>query len=108
MIRPQLFNVTWERVNEAEAEIGDTERRGMLRAGLRLREAVNAVWEYPDRGNDHLGVQANCSEPTSASWVTAHFREYRTGESIALSIHFPASTTPASRARLVRALSCYL
>ena len=37
------FAVTYERVNEEEARIGDTDRRGYLGVNLGLRDALNLM-----------------------------------------------------------------
>jgi hypothetical protein len=99
------FDVTYTRVNEREAEQGGTDRHGMEDTGLRLWEAIKAAHNVASHASEACGTYASGSDPRAARWMTCESLEWETGDSVEASIHFPANTTPASRARLVRVLT---
>lgn len=99
-----LFDVTYARVNEREAEQGGTDRHGIEDTGLRLSQAVCVAHNIAALASESRGTYASDSDPRAARWVTCESIEWETGDSVEASIHFPVNTTPASRARLVRAL----
>lgn len=99
-----LFDVTYARVNEREAEQGGTDRHGMEDSGLRLCDAIATAHKVASNASEARGTYASDSDPRAARWMTCESIEWETGDSVEASIHFPINTTPASRARLVRAL----
>ena len=87
-----------------ELEAGETDRRD-LSEPLSLRDAIDAARAAPGAHSSTEYVEADCSVPTAARWMRAVSGDWRTGESIETTVHFPASLTPATRARLVRLLT---
>lgn len=102
------FSVTFTRFNTAELAQGCAPRQGFVDCGLSLREAVHAVHAATSSHAATCGVQANDSQPGAARWLSTYVTEFDTGDAVELSVHFPTTTTTASRARLVRALTARL
>lgn len=98
------FSVTWERVNDAEATEGDTMRRGFVIRDVSLHDAVQACEREQCPMSETASTYASDSEPRMARWYSAEIREWESGDTLTLSVHFPDSTTGSSRARLCRAL----
>lgn len=99
------FNVTFERINQQEAEAGETNRHGMYEENLTLRDAIYSAQHVAHYRSAHQCTEASDSKPEHARWVSAHYSEWETGDDVTASIHFPRCTTPASAARLVRLLT---
>lgn len=99
-----LFNLTYELVDEDEAEAGDTYRRGYLAEELTLRQAVDSLTE----GISEVQVVEASEYPVDhPSWVTVQGTNWLTGDSVSNSLHFPDHLTGASRRRICRLLGCY-
>jgi len=102
------FNVTYEIWGEADAEAGDTDRRGFISEDTDLRSAVTDLFETRTAHCSGIEcVEPNCCRPDfqNARWITAYNgMEFLTGDRESRSLHFPESMTPASRARLCKLL----
>ncbi len=94
------FSVTYELVNEAEAEAGDTDRHGFVCEDVSLREAIDTIGGYAPEP-DSWPVSLD-SPPR---WFTYHGeRNYVTGDYESWSLHIPEHVTPSSRLRIARLL----
>lgn len=91
--------VTWERVNEQEAEAGDTERRGCLARGLTLREALGMLGEDMDETES-----IDLSATHAPRWLTVTGRNWTDGDSVSNSLFVSPNPTGASWGRIVRVL----
>lgn len=99
------FHVTYERVTDESAEIGDAEERGFLVQDTTLRDALRVAKcelhsvEY---------VEASCSDIASARWVTFYSgRHIRRGDFVNVSIHPRGRVTGSSMRRLAALLGAY-
>jgi hypothetical protein len=99
----RLFNVTYERITDASAEIGDAEERGFIAEDVSVREALSYA-------SQTVSAEVTAAEPddsnvSAARWITFYGgRDMHSGDFVNASIHFPEHITGASRARLVRLL----
>lgn len=103
-MRP-LFNATYARVNDSEATAGGTARHGFLDRDLPLRDAIKAAHDDTPAASEARGTWPDCSDPRATRYVSTESTEWETGDDVTYSIHFPANTTSASRARLCRLLA---
>ena len=87
-----------------ELEAGETDRRE-LSEPLSLRDAIDAARAEPGAHSSTASVEADCSVPSAARYVRAVSTNWRNGDDIEAAVHFPASLTPSTRARLVRLLT---
>ena len=87
-----------------ELEAGETDRRE-LSEPLSLRDAIDAARSAPGAHSSTNSVEADCSVPTAARWMRAVSDNWRTGDNVEATVHFPDGLTPATRARLVRLLT---
>lgn len=99
-----LFDVTYSRVNEREATAGGVERLGYESQGESLRDAIDTCNRFTSSMSERTGSYASDSDARRARWFTFTWQDWGSGDDVETSIHFPANTTPASRARLVRLL----
>ena len=111
-----MFRVTFDVVSPESAESGDTERNGFLTAqGWEFAQqdfSTWAEWQAFTAPQMTLKEAVNLcgSLENSGSWLTEAdgSQDYRTGEETRKSIHPPRNISPASYARLCRALGvCY-
>lgn len=95
------FDVSNEIYNESSVETGDAVARGMIATGLRLRDAIEALFGVT--GPAIVAIEASSSDLAAADYVVViGAADYRTGVSECRSLHFPRNATPSSRARLAR------
>lgn len=98
------FDLTYEWVNEEEACHGGTDRRGYLAEDLNLRQAIEL---FTEGMSEVQVVEASESPVTCPRWVSAFGRNWRTGDSVTNSLHFPDDLSAGSRRRICRLLGCY-
>lgn len=95
------FNVSNEIYDESSVETGDAVARGMIATGLRLRDAIKALFGVT--GPAIVAIEASSSDFAAADCVTViGAADYHTGVSESRALHFPRNATPSSRARLAR------
>lgn len=95
------FSVSNEIYDEASVETGDAVARGLIATGLRLRDAVEALFGVA--GPAIVAVEASSTDFAAAEHVTViGAADHRTGTSECRALHIPRSATPSSRGRLVR------
>lgn len=98
---PKQFNVTFERITDESAEIGDADSRGFVGEDLPLRAALSLVEQTLEAGV--MYIEPSASYVRDARWLTWYgAREMHAGDFLNVSLHFPASLTGASRARIAR------
>ena len=100
------FNVTFERITDESAEIGDAEERGFLAEGVTLRDALNEA----QRGLDsrYIEVTEPDSHIAAARWITFYgSRHTRRGDFVNVSIHPRGRVTGSSMRRLAALLGAY-
>jgi hypothetical protein len=101
---PVLFNVTYEIVAQDSVRYGYVSERGWIAQHVRLREAVESVFET--RTSKLFGVQgveANEWPVICPRWITVqNGMEYETGAQECRSLHIQDSVTPASRRRIAK------
>lgn len=103
-----LFNVTYEIVTHESAEYGEVEDCGFAGENLSLRDALDLVVQTESSHCEQTGVEASCSDIASARWVTVYNSPtYDDGRAESRSIHIPDNVTPASRARILRAVKAH-
>jgi hypothetical protein len=101
---PRLFNVTFERITDESAEIGDAEERGFIAEDVSLRAALSYASQTISA--EMSAAEPNDSNISAARWITFYGgRDIHDGDFVNASIHFPEHITGASRARLVRLLT---
>ncbi|WP_414464375.1 hypothetical protein [Hyphomicrobium sp. DY-1] len=95
------FNVTFERITDESAEIGDVEGSGFVAEGCSLRDAVHFV-EQSLRGDTEV-IEPSDSDVGSARWFTwLGGRHHADGDFTNVSLHMPDSVTASSRKRIGR------
>lgn len=98
------FSVSYEIVTEESTENGEAEERGVIDAGLTLRDAIKEV--HRTRANLVGHVEAICPDSWPSHrvrWITVHnSAEYETGARESRTLHIPNTITPASSRRIAR------
>lgn len=96
------FSVTYERVNEEEGSIGDTDRRGYLGEDLSLRDALKLMGEDID---STACVEFSKSPLSSFShaWLSQTGRHYATWDSVTNSLH-PSTPLSAATWKRIKAM----
>jgi hypothetical protein len=93
------FNITYEIVSQESAEYGDSEENGFVCEDVKLREAIDALFET--RTNRVDCIQS--IEYSGNYWFTVNNGiEYETGSHESRSIHIPRNTTQSSINRLAK------
>jgi hypothetical protein len=94
------FSVTYELVNEEEAEAGGTDRCEFIAENLTLGEAMGILGGYADEADSYPMTLAN-----PPRWFTSYReQDWRTGDYESRSLHIPEHVTPSSRLRIARLL----
>ena len=100
------YDVTFERYTPESLEHGDVESRGYLVEAVGLREALEYIRDEPSSRCALECVEPSASWPEGTRWISWYYgADYETGESLDLSLHFPANITTASKSRLIRLLA---
>lgn len=91
------FMLTFEVITPSSAAHGDVEDSGVLYPSVTLREAL-------DEMSGAERCEANEYPVTCPRWVTAYgtHKDYASGETGNLALHFPEHLTPSTRRRIAR------
>jgi hypothetical protein len=101
------FSVTFEIVNEASAENGESADSGFVGENLSLRDAFEAVCLTRTCFCGGISmIEANEYPVRAPRWITVYNgMEYKTGDFENRSLHFPDHITPASRRRVFKLMT---
>ena len=97
------FAVTYERVNEEEARIGDTDRRGYLGVNLGLRDALNLMG-YGIDSTECVEFSQAPLVSFSHAWLSQTGRDYKSWDSVTNSLHPSWPLSNATWLRIRKAL----
>lgn len=101
----RLFNVTYEAWTHEDVEHGDTDTRGYIGQGMRLREALDSVIATSSSRCSQTGIEASDSVIAHARWFTVYnCPDYESGVAEERSLHLPDGLTPSTKKRIFRAL----
>ena len=98
------FLLTFEVITPESAEHGEAAQAGVLEESATLRDA------FEEMRFAEAGIEASDYPATAPRWITARRtrEDFETGEVGNVTLHFPESTTPASRRRVLRLLESSL
>lgn len=97
------FSVTYEIVGHAEAEAGDTDRRGYALEDGTLREALEAIGHCAQEA-DSWPVRPDIRWITNYEFGHGTRAYFEQGDEESRSLHFPKGMSGASRLRVARLL----
>lgn len=95
------FDITYETVTPESAKHGEFADSGLYMENITLREAWDFLrWEGYCEASD--------STVSTARWLTFYeAQDYKKGDRVNYSLHFPDGLSPSSRIRIARLFRCY-
>lgn len=103
---PCIVSVTYSKVTEESAAEGDFSETGFRCEECTLRDAITGWQAYLSEDIDETeSIEPSEYPPTSGRWwISVNGRNWKTGESVTNSLHFPEHISNASRLRVLHLL----
>lgn len=100
-MKKTTWSVCYSHVNEEEAEIGETDRRGFIVEDVDLSTAIAYMKDEMDEVSDY-GSSCWPVHGGRGAWICVNGRNWRTGDNIENTLHCRDNITAASWERVMR------